>query len=147
MSTPVPSARDYAGLSLRELVTRYLDLLGSSVRDRAAGRSVVAHEALDRIAVSEAISRDVRNGRQVNILVALNAGAGWKSVADVLDSPQVELRDEFRQWVLGQRELYDALEQDCPGLPPAGLSRAHADAALRLDADAAREPMHDHGRD
>lgn len=62
--------------------------------------------ALDRLAVSEAISRYVKDGRQVDVLAALNTGATWRCVGDVLDVPVAQLRVEFEQWVQGQRALY-----------------------------------------
>jgi len=104
MSEHAPSARDLAAASLRDLTTRYLDLLDTGIRDRLEGQAVAADQALERLAVSEAISRYVRNGRQVDILAALNSGASWRDVADVLDAPKDQLREEFRRWVDGQRK-------------------------------------------
>ena len=125
-------ASDYAGMSLRDLTTRYLALLGSRGRDRLAGQPITSQQALDRIALSEAISRYVRDGRQVDILAALNAGATWKNVAAVLDTPEAQLRSSFRCWVVGQRALYDAMQEERPGSPPIGMSAAHGAAALQL---------------
>jgi len=139
-------ARDYAEVSLGDLATRYLSLLGSRGRDRLAGLPMTPHQALERIAVSEAISRYVRDGRQVDILAALNAGVSWKSVADVLDAPVAELRSDFRCWVYGQRALFDAAQQERPRFPGVGLSPEHADAALRL-ADSARATRDDYSRE
>ena len=110
MNEPSRTARDYAQASLRDLTTHYLDLLDVDVRARLSGRSSPVEHALDRLAVSEAISRYVKDGRQVDVLAALNAGASWRSVADVLDVPVAQLRDEFQRWVEGQRALYDALQ-------------------------------------
>jgi hypothetical protein len=136
MNDPARTARDLAGTSLRDLANRYLDLLDISVRVRLDGQTVVTSQALERLAVSEAISRYVHNGRQVDILAALNAGATWREVADVLDAPENQLRGEFRAWVRSQRELYDAFQAEKPDSPPIGLSRTHADAVLRLAAAA-----------
>ncbi|MEX2291270.1 MAG: hypothetical protein WD794_13215 [Mycobacteriales bacterium] len=119
-------------MSLRDLSTRYLDLLDISVRVRLDGQTVDTGQALERLAVSEAISRYVNNGRQVDILASLNAGATWPEVADVLDAPERQLRDEFRAWVTGQRELYDALQIEKPGSPPIGLSPAQGEAVQQL---------------
>lgn len=139
MNEPVRTARDYAQASLRDLTSHYLDLLDTDVRARLSGRPAPVEHALDRLAVSEAISRYVRNGRQVDVLSALNAGASWQSIGDVLDVPVEQLRTEFRDWVEGQRELYDAMQQERPGSPPIGMSAAHAEAALRLAEASARE--------
>jgi flagellar biosynthesis regulator FlaF len=136
MSGDARTARDLAGTSLRDLTTRYLDLLDNSVRVRLDGQTVVTSQALERLAVSEAISRHVHNGRQVDILAALNAGATWRDVADVLDAPENQLRGDLRAWMRSQRELYDAFQLEKPGSRPIGLSPAHADAVLRLAADA-----------
>lgn len=103
--------------------------------------------ALDRLAVSEAVSRYVRDGRQVDILAALNAGANWKHVADVLDVPTAQLHAGFRRWVDGQRGLYDALQSERLGSAPIGLSAAHGAAALRLAASAIENDGRGHGRD
>jgi hypothetical protein len=132
-------------MSLRDLAARYLDLLDISVRVRLEGETVVTSHALERLAVSEAISRYVNNGRQVDILASLNAGASWREVADVLDAPERQLRDEFARWVDGQRELYDALQSEKPGSPPIGLSRAQGDAVQRLAAGAGQVER-GHGR-
>jgi hypothetical protein len=132
VNEPVRTARDYAQASLRDLTSHYLDLLDTDVRARLSGRPAPVEHALDRLAVSEAISRYVRNGRQVDVLSALNAGASWQSIGDVLDVPVAQLRAEFRGWVEGQRELYDAMQQERPGSPPIGMSAAHGEAALRL---------------
>ncbi len=70
-------ARDLAGVSLRDLTTRHVELLDLTVCVRLRGETVVDGQALERLAVSEAISRYVNNGRQVDILAALNAGASW----------------------------------------------------------------------
>ena len=67
-------------------------------------RPLPAVHALDRLAVSEAISRSVRNGRRVDVLSALNAGASSPSIGDVLDVPG----EPLKAWVGGQRGLYDA---------------------------------------
>jgi hypothetical protein len=75
VNEPVRTARDYAQASLRDLTSHYLDLLDTDVRARLSGRPAPVEHALDRLAVSEAISRYVRNGRQVDVLSALNAGA------------------------------------------------------------------------
>jgi hypothetical protein len=136
MSDDAMTARDLAWMSLRDLATRYLELLDISVRVRLDGQAVVTSQALERLAVSEAISRYVRNGRQVDILAALNAGATWAEVADVLDAPADQLRRDFRAWVNSQRQLCDAAQAESPGQPPIGLSPPHADAVLRLAADA-----------
>jgi hypothetical protein len=132
MTDPVPTARDYAQASLRDLTSHYLDLLDSDVRARLSGRPSPVEHALSRLAVSEAISRYVRNGRQVDVLSALNAGAGWQSIGDVLDVSVEQLRNDFRQWVEGQRALYDALQRDRPGSPPIGMSVAQGEAAMYL---------------
>jgi hypothetical protein len=146
MSGDARTARDLAGTSLRDLTTRYLDLLDMSVRVRLDGQALVTSQALERLAVSEAISRYVHNGRQVDILAALNAGAAWREVADVLDAPENQLRGEFRGWVASQRELYEALQAEKPGSPPIGLTPEHADAVLRLAA-AAGELGRGHSRE
>ena len=132
MNEPVRTARDYAQASLRDLTSHYLDLLDTDVRARLSGRPAPVEHALDRLAVSEAISRYVRNGRQVDVLSALNAGASWQRIGDVLDVPVAQLRAELRDWVEGQRELHDAMQQERPGSPPIGMSPAHGEAALRL---------------
>ena len=134
MSEPVRAARDYAQASLRDLTSHYLDLLDTDVGARLSGRSSPVEHALDRLAVSEAISRYVRNGRQVDVLSALNAGASWQSIGDVLDAPVEQLRGDFRLWVEGQRSLYDAMQQERPGSPPIGMSAAHGAAVLQLAA-------------
>ena len=140
MNEPVRTARDYAQASLRDLTSHYLDLLDTDVRARLSGRPAPVEHALDRLAVSEAISRYVRNGRQVDVLSALNAGASWQSIGDVLDVPVVQLRTEFRAWVAGQRELHDAMQQERPGWPPIGMSPAHGEAALQLAEASAPDP-------
>ena len=132
MTEPVPTARDYAQASLRDITSHYLDLLDTDVRARLSGRPSPVEHALSRLAVSEAISRYVRNGRQVDVLSALNAGAGWQSIGDVLDVPVEQLRKDFRQWVEGQRALYDAMQKERPGSPPIGMSAAQGDAAVHL---------------
>ncbi len=96
MNEPVRTARDYAQASLRDLTTYYLELLDADVRSRLSGRPSTVEHALDRLAVSEAISRYVRNGRQVDVLSALNAGASWKRIGDVLDVPVEQLRSDFK---------------------------------------------------
>jgi hypothetical protein len=136
MSDNAMTARDLAWTSLRDLATRYLELLDISVRVRLDGQAVVTSQALERLAVSEAISRYVHNGRQVDILAALNAGASWRQIADVLDAPTDQLRGDFRDWVKSQRQLYEAALDEKPGTPPIGLSPTHAAAVLRLAADA-----------
>lgn len=136
MNEPTRTARDYVQASLRDLTAHYLDLLEAAVRDRLSGRPATVEHALDRLTVSEAISRYVKDGRQVDVLAALNAGASWRSVA-ALDVPVAQLRDEFQRWVEGQQALYDALQLEQPGAPPIGMSPAHADAALRLARPAA----------
>lgn len=88
MSDYAHTARDLPEASLRDLTTRYLELLDLSVRSRFGQQPVAVGEALERLAVSEAISRYAHNGRQVDILAALNAVASWRDVADVLDAPQ-----------------------------------------------------------
>jgi hypothetical protein len=132
MSEPTRTARDYAQATLRDLTSHYLDLLDADVRGRISGRPSPVEHSLDRLAVSEAISRYVRNGRQVDVLSALNAGASWQRIGDVLDVPVEQLRCEFRVWVEGQRALYDAMQQERPGSPSIGMSAAHARAALQL---------------
>lgn len=132
MTEPVPTARDYAQASLRDLTSLYLDLLDTDVRARLSGRPSPVEHALSRLAVSEAISRYVRNGRQVDVLSALNAGAGWQSIGDVLDVPVDQLRRDFVLWVDGQRALYDAMQKERPGSPPIGMSVAQGEAALHL---------------
>lgn len=136
MSDYPHTARDLAGASLRDLTTRYLELLDLSVRVRLGGGAVVAGQALERLAVSEAISRYVHNGRQVDILASLNAGASWREVADVLDAPETQLRAEFSRWVDGQQELYEALQLEKPGSPTIGMSPAQGDAVRGLATDA-----------
>ena len=138
MSDYAHTARDLPEASLRDLTTRYLELLDLSVRSRFGQQPVAVGEALERLAVSEAISRYAHNGRQVDILAALNAGASWRDVADALDAPQAQLRAEFARWVDGQRELYDALPKDRPGSRCLGMSSTHADAAMLL-AESASE--------
>jgi hypothetical protein len=132
MSEPTRTARDYAQASLRDLTSHYLDLLDTDVRARISARPSSVEHSLDRLAVSEAISRYVRNGRQVDVLSALNAGASWQRIGDVLDVPVEQLRREFRVWVDGQRALYDAMQQERPDAPPIGMSAAHGEAVLRL---------------
>ena len=132
MTEPVPTARDYAQASLRGLTSHYLDLLDTDVRARVSGRPSPVEHALSRLAVSEAISRYVRDGRQVDVLSTLNAGADWQSIGDVLDVPVTHLRADFRQWVYGQRALYDAMQRERPGSPPIGMSSAQGEAALHL---------------
>lgn len=90
--------------------------------------------ALDRLAVSKAISRYVRNGFQVDVLSALNAGANSKSIGDVLDVPIEQLRSEFQVGVDGQRMLCHALGEERPGSPLIGMSPAQSEAALTLSA-------------
>jgi len=145
MNEQARTARDLAWMSLRDLSARYLDLLDISVRVRLDGETVVTGQALERLAVSEAISRYVNNGRQVDILASLNAGASWREVADVLDAPERQLRDEFRAWVSGQRELYDGLQIEKPGSPPIGLSPAQGEAVQHLASDAGQVER-GHGR-
>lgn len=132
MTEPVPTARDYAQASLHNLTSHYLDLLDTDVRARLSGRPSPVDHALSRLAVSEAISRYVRNGRQIDVLSALNAGAGWQSIGNVLDVPVDQLRKDFRQWVEGQRALYEAMQKERPGSPPIGMSAAHGEAAAHL---------------
>ena len=132
MNEPVRTARDYAQASLRDLTTYYLELLDADVRTRLSGRPSTVEHALDRLAVSEAISRYVGNGRQVDVLSALNAGASWKTIGDVLDVPVEQLRSDFRDWIQGQRALYHAMQQERPGSPPIGMSAAHGEAAIQL---------------
>jgi hypothetical protein len=144
MSDDAMTARDLAWTSLRDLATRYLELLDISVRVRLDGQAVATSQALERLAVSEAISQYVHNGRRVDILAALNAGATWREVADVLDAPADQLRRDFREWVSSQRQLYDAAQAKSPGQLPIGLSPTHADAVLRLAADVGE---HDRGHD
>jgi hypothetical protein len=132
MSEPTRTARDYAQANLRDLTSHYLDLLDTDVRARISGQPSTVEHSLDRLAVSEAISRYVRNGRQVDVLSALNAGASWQRIGDVLDVPVEQLRCEFRAWVEGQRALYDAMQQERPDAPPIGMSAAHGRAALQL---------------
>jgi hypothetical protein len=139
MSESARTARDYAEASLRDLTSYYLDLLKADVSERLDGRPRTIQHALDRLAVSEAISRYVKDGRQVDVLAALNTGATWRCVGDVLDVPVAQLRAEFEQWVEGQRALYDALQQERPDARPIGMSPAHGDAALRLAAAAIRD--------
>jgi hypothetical protein len=146
MSEPVRTARDYAQASLRDLTTYYLQLLDADVRSRLGGRPSTVEHALDRLAVSEAISRYVRNGRQVDVLSALNAGASWKSIGDVLDVPVEQLRSEFREWIQGQRVLYDAMQKERPGSPPIGMSAAQGEAAMHL-AEASDRERHGPGRE
>lgn len=136
MSECAHTARDLAEASLRDLTTRYLELLDFSVHSRFGRTPVTVRETLERLATSEAISRYVHNGRQVDILAALNAGASWRDVGDVLDAPEGQLRGELRVWVEGQRELYDALQLEKPGSPPTGLSPAQGDAVRQLAAQA-----------
>lgn len=146
MNEPSRTARDYAQASLRDLTTHYLNLLEATAHARLDGRTATLQHALDRLAISEAISRYVNDGRQVDVLAALNAGASWRSVGDVVDVPVAKLRAEFEQWVEGQRALYDALQQERPERPPIGMSPAHADAALRLAAMAAGRDGRGHCR-
>jgi hypothetical protein len=146
MSEPARTARDYTQASLRDLTTRYLELLETAVRDRLSGRPGTVQHALDRLAVSEAISRFVKDGRHVDVLTALNAGASWRSVGDVLDVPVTQLRGDFQRWVASQRALYDALQLEQPGTPPIGMSPAHGEAALRLADTAAGRDERGHSR-
>lgn len=146
MTDPARAARDYAQASLRELTRHYLDLLETAAHDRLSGRSVTLHHALDRLAVSEAISRYVKDRRQVDVLAALNAGANWKTVADVLDVPVGQLRGELQRWVEGERALYDAMQQERPSSTLVGMSPAHGDAVLRLAATAAGRDEEGHCR-
>ena len=132
MTEPVPTARDYAQASLRDLTSHYLDLLDTDVRARLSGLPSPVEHALSRLAVSEAISRYVSNGRQVDVLSALNAGAGWQSIGDVLDVPVEQLRRNFVLWVDGRRALYDAMQKERPGSTPIGMSAAQGEAALHL---------------
>lgn len=143
MSESSRTARDYAETSLRDLATYYLDMLEAAAHARLDGQAATLQHALDRLAISEAISRYVKDGRQVAVLAALNAGASWRSVGDVVDAPVAQLRAEFERWVTGQRALYDALQQERPDARPVGMSPAHGDAALRLAAAADRD---DRGR-
>ena len=147
MREPVRTARDYAEVSLRDLTTQYLDLLETDVRARLRGVPAGLEHALGRIAVSEAISRYVKNGRQVDVLSALNAGASWRSIADVLDEPVAQLRDEFQRWVDGQRGLYDEVQQERPDLHPIGMSPAQGEAARHLAATAAARDKRGHCRE
>jgi hypothetical protein len=146
MSDEAVTARDLAWMSLRDLATRYLELLDLSVQLRLDGQAVLVSQALERLAVSEAISRYVGNGRQVDILAALNAGATWREVADVLDAPADQLRGDFHDWVKSQRQLYEAAQEEKPGQPPIGLSPTHAEPVLWLPADAG-ELHRGHGRE
>ena len=139
MNTSARTARDYAEASLRDLTSHYLELLETDVRHRLDGRPRTLDHALDRLAVSEAISRYVKDGRQVDVLAALNTGATWRCVGDVLDVPVAQLRAEFEQWVEVQRALYDALQQERPHAQPIGMSPTHGEAALRLAAAATRD--------
>ncbi len=66
------------------------------------------------------------------MLSALNAGASWKSIGDVLDVPVEQLRSDFRDWLQDQRALYDAMQKERPGARPIGMSAAHGEAAVRL---------------
>ena len=146
MNEPSRTARDYAQASLRDLTTHSLSLLEATGHARLDGRTATLQHALDRLAISEAISRYVNDGRQVDVLAALNAGASWRSVGDVVDVPVAKLRAEFEQWVEGQRALYEALQQERPDCRPIGMSPAHADAALRLAAMAAGRDGRGHCR-
>jgi hypothetical protein len=139
VSQPLRTARDYARASLRDLTTHYLDLLGADVRARSGGQPVPVEHALARLAVSEAISRHVRDCRQVDVLSALNAGASWRDLGDVLDVPIEQLRGDFRQWVQGQQALYDALRKGRAGVPAIGMDAAHAEAAMQLAGVSDRE--------
>ena len=132
MNKHAASARDLAWMSLRDLSARYLHLLAMSARVRLVGETVDTGRALERLAVSEAISRYVNDGRQVDILASLNAGASWREVADALDAPERRVRDEFRAWVRDQRELHDALQIEMPGSPPIGLGPAQGEAIRQL---------------
>ena len=147
MNEPSRTARDYSQASLRDLTTHYLSLLEATAHARLDGRTATLQHALDRLAISEAISRYVNDGRQVDVLAALNAGASWRSVGDVVDVPVAKLRAEFEQWVEGQRALYEALQQERPDCRPIGMSPAHADAALRLAAMAAGRDERGHCRE
>ena len=147
MSKSARTARDYAEASLRDLTSHYLELIEAGARDRLDGRPRTIHHALERLAVSEAISRYVKDGRQVDVLAALNAGASWRSVGDVVDAPVAQLRAEFERWVTGQRALYDALQQERPDARPVGMSPPHGAAALRLAAAAGERREEPFGRD
>lgn len=70
------------------------------------------------------------------MLSAFNAGASWESIGDVLDVPAAQLCADFRDWVEGQRELYDAMQQERPGSPPIGMSPAQRGRTAVADAGA-----------
>jgi hypothetical protein len=146
MNERQPSVRNFAATSLRDLATHYLALIDISLRVQCEGQTVVTSQALERLAVSEAISRYVRDRRYVDVLASLNAGANWRDIADVLNAPEDRLRGDFCGWVRSQRELYDASQADNAGSPPIGLSPAHGDAVLRLAASAG-ELERGHGRE
>ena len=95
MNEHAVSARDLAWMSLRDLSARYLELLDMSARLRLVGETIDTGRALERLAVSEAISRYVNDGRHVDILASLNAGASWREVADVLDAPERHCETSF----------------------------------------------------
>jgi hypothetical protein len=73
---------------------------------------------------------------------ALNAGAGWQSIGDVLDVPVEQLRRDFRQWLEGQRARHDAMQKERPGSPPIGMSAAQGEAAAHLAEDSDRDRQH-----
>ena len=80
------------------------------------------------------------------MLSALNAGARWESIGDVLDAQIVLLRSDVRQWVQNQRALHDAMEKERRGSTPIGMSAAHAEAATAL-AEVSNRQRHEPGRE
>ncbi|MFJ9101162.1 hypothetical protein ACIRJM_22155 [Streptomyces sp. NPDC102405] len=89
-----------------------------------------AGDALAVLALRESVRRDVEHGRGTRIHEALQLGASWGEVARALDVEPDEARELLRTWAQGQRNLWQANEEE--SRRPFGLDAAAHAAVLAL---------------
>jgi hypothetical protein len=117
-------------LTLRTAVARYEEL---RVRDAFADveKPLERTEALELIALGEVIARKARQGRQLAVRTAREAGASWSQIGHAMGTSKQTAWETHNRW-LEQQEPRDG-DPGHMGMDEAGLSRERRLAAQDAD--------------
>lgn len=144
MTTPASLEREH---TLTTAVARYNELrardlltpatAGRSDDDPAGPGPLPRQDALELLALGEAIARKAGYGRQLTVRSARMAGASWSQIGAALGTSKQSAWEAHSRWIDQQAEQHDA--KDYEGMDPQQVAAARA-LARQAAEDHSDEP-------